>query len=378
MKILYISHLHPPLDDPLENIGGMQRVSMQLINELESRDDIEIKTIIQRAPWEGIEFRTAIFLTKLIWKLPKIAEEFKPDVILFSSMVSALLARFTRKKIDVPMVTINHGQDVTMPLGMYQRFIPKVFDVLDGVISVSQATREQCINRGMDPKKGIALPNGFNGMDAEGIPPKNTSRKKLEKRFGIKLNGKGLLLTVGRQVKRKGHKWFIEEVIPMIKSDVMYLAIGDGPEHEKLKKIASSSPCKHKIVLAGRQPDDVLKKAYAAADIFVMPNIPVEGDMEGFGIVLLEANMASTFAIASDLEGIKDVIDHGTNGYKIPVHDARMFAQKIDKVLKKNPAEMGSLSSKHVKEFFSWNSVADRYISYLRDVIKNYHAAARG
>lgn len=357
-------------------MGGMQRVSMQLINELESRDDVEIKTLIQHAPWEGIEWRTALFVTRLIWKLPKIVRDYKPDVLLFSSMATASLAKFTRNRIDVPMVTINHGQDVTMPVGIYQRFIPKVFEALDGVISVSKATREECIKRGMHPEKGVALPNGFDGTDAEEIPPKEPSRKSLEKKFGVELDGKGLLLTVGRQVKRKGHEWFIAEVMPKIKSDVTYLAIGDGPEHENLKSLVSSSPHNHEVILAGRQPDEVLKEAYAAADIFVMPNIPVEGDMEGFGIVLLEANMASTFAVATDLEGIKDVIDHGTNGYKIPVYDADKFAQNIDNVLEKNTAELGLISSKHVKEFFSWNSVADRYISYLRRIIKNYHAAA--
>ncbi len=154
MRILYISHLHPPKNAPLKSIGGMQRVSMQLVNELEYRGDIELKTIILHAPWKGIEIRAAFFLMNLVRKLPKIVKEFKPDVILFSSMVTASLAKFTRKRIDVPMVTINHGQDVKMPIGIYQNFVPSVFESLDGVISVSEATRQECIKRGMDPSKG--------------------------------------------------------------------------------------------------------------------------------------------------------------------------------------------------------------------------------
>jgi phosphatidyl-myo-inositol dimannoside synthase len=62
----------------------------------------------------------------------------------------------------------------------------------------------------------------------------------------------------------------------------------------------------------------MLNTCYAAADLFVMPNIPVEGDMEGFGIVLLEANRAGVPAVASDLEGIRDVIEPGENGYRVP------------------------------------------------------------
>lgn len=358
-------------------MGGMQRVSMQLVNELKSREDIQIKTVIQHVSWKGVEWRTALFLVKLIFKLPSIVNEFQPDVILFSSMVTASLAKLTRKRIKVPMVTINHGQDVTLPIGVYQKFIPKVFEALDGVISVSKATREQCIKRGMEPEKGVALPNGFDMSDFDEVIDKESGRNAMKKQFGLDLEGKNLLLTVGRQVKRKGHAWFIQEVLPRINADVIYLAIGDGPEFDHLRELREASPEKERIILAGRQPDEILDQAYAAADLFIMPNIPVEGDMEGFGIVLLEANLASTYAIAADLEGIKDVITQGLNGYKVPVRDAETFAKKVDQVLAENPQEYGEQSRKHVLENFTWNSVADRYISYLSQVIKKPHYSSR-
>ena len=350
----------------------MQRVSMQLVEELENRDDIEIRTIIQHAPWKGIELRTTFFLLKLVFKLPKIVEEFKPDVILFSSMVTASLARFTRKKIDVPMVTINHGQDVKMPIGFYQKHVPKVFEALDGVISVSRATRDECIKRGMDPEKGVALPNGFDMTHLKNIPDKDRSRKVLEEAFSFDLKDKKLLLTVGRQVKRKGHEWFIKEVFPKLKSEAIYMAIGDGPEHENLVGLRSELPYKHKIYLVGKQPDEILKKAYAAADVFIMPNIPVPGDMEGFGIVLLEANLSSTPAVAADLEGIKDVVENGQNGYKVEVKNADQFASKIDQVLVEENEELSKRSRNFVEENFTWNKVAEQYIYYLDGVIENY------
>ena len=375
MRILYISHLHPPENAPLDNMGGMQRVSMQLVEELSARDDIELKTIIQHAPWKGIEIKTAFFLTKLAVTLPNIVEDFKPDVILFSSMVTASLAKFCRKKIDVPMVTINHGQDVKMPIGIYQSFVPKVFEALDGVISVSEATRKECIKRGMSPEKGVALPNGFDMSDFKETPDKKVARKEIEQVFNIDLKGISLLLTVGRQVKRKGHEWFISEVLPKIKSNVLYLVIGDGPEHEQLKEVVSSSSVKKKVLLAGKQPDEVLKNAYAASDVFIMPNIPISGDMEGFGIVLLEANLAGTPAVAADLEGIKDVIEDGKNGFKIKVRDSESFSKKVDSLIAENLEEMSTSSREYVLENFTWNKVAQQYISYLGEVIKNKSAS---
>ncbi|GAB5407990.1 MAG: glycosyltransferase family 4 protein [Balneolaceae bacterium] len=353
----------------------MQRVSMQLVEELEKRGDIEIKTIIQHAPWKGIELRTSFFLAQLTRKLPKLVDEFKPDVILFSSMVTASLAKLTRSRIDVPMVTINHGQDVKMPIGMYQKFVPKIFEALDGVISVSRATRNECIKRGMDPDKGIALPNGFDMSDFEEVPDNTKSIEAIEHAFSISLKGKKLLLTVGRQVKRKGHEWFITKVLPKIKSEVVYLAIGDGPEHEQLKDLLSRSSDKDKVILAGKQPDTLLKQAYSASDIFIMPNIPVSGDMEGFGIVLLEANLAGTPAVASDLEGIKDVVEDGENGFKIPVYEAESFAKKVDEVLTNGLLKLGKNSRSFVEENFAWNKVAEQYIYYLNTVVEKYKSS---
>lgn len=369
IRILYISHLHPPENAPLENMGGMQRVSIQLTEELKRKPDVELKTVIQHVPWKGVEWRTVLFLMRLYFRLPRIVKEYDPDVILFSSMVTASLAAMLRRKISVPMVTINHGQDVTMPVRVYQKYIPKVFKALDGVISVSEATREECIKRGMDPDKGVALPNGFDMSDLEGAPDKKTARKVIEELFDLDLNNRSLLLTVGRQVKRKGHSWFISEVLPKIQSDVVYLVIGDGPEHENLVQQVKRSDQYKRVVLAGRQPDEVLKNAYSAAELFIMPNIPVAGDMEGFGIVLLEANLADTPAVASDLEGIKDVIVNGKNGYKIKVGDAGAFAAKVDEYVSSDIDEAGRQSREFVKENFSWNSVAERYISYLRNII---------
>ncbi len=371
MRILYVSHLHPPENAPLDNMGGMQRVSMQLIEELSTREDIEIKTIIQHAPWKGIEVKTAFFLTKLVFKLPKIVKEFKPDVILFSSMVTASLAKFCRKKINVPMVTINHGQDVKMPIGLYQNFVPKVFEALDGVISVSEATRQECIKRGMSPEKGVALPNGFDMSDFKDVPDKAEGRKEIEKAFSIDLSKKSLLLTVGRQVKRKGHEWFITEVLPKIKSEVVYLVIGAGPEHDRLKEIVNTTNLHEKVLMVGKQPDEVLKNAYAGADVFIMPNIPIPGDMEGFGIVLLEANLAGTPAVAADLEGIKDVIENGKNGFKIAVRDAENFSGHIDSLIENGLEEMSTSSRKFVLENFTWNKVAQQYISYLMEIVEN-------
>jgi len=368
VKILYISHSHPPDEQPLESIGGMQNVSMQMMQTLRLRPEVELETILQKTSWKGIGFKTFLFLVTLLWKIPRQVKKFKPDVILFSSMVTAGVLPFLIRKPDVACVTINHGQDVTLPFKIYQLYLPTVFKNLQGVISVSSATRQACIERGMDPEIGVTLPNGFVFSSSETLLDKQAARRLMEERFSIDLSDSYLLLTVGRQVKRKGHQWFLEHVLDKIQSNVVLLMIGEGPESEAIIDARDKSLKRDQIIIAGRQPDQILEAAYAAADLFIMPNIPVEGDMEGFGIVLLEANSAEVPAVAANLEGIKDVIEQGVNGYRVPSENAGQFAAKVDEVLRNELQSLSKSSRKFVTEKFSWDFVISQYLDFLEKV----------
>lgn len=372
MKILYISHLHPPSDEPLENIGGMQNVSVQLVKAIEKREDVKIESIIQKTSWRSIGVKTFFFLLTLLWKIPSNIRSYKPDVIVFSSMVTAGVLPFMLREIKVPCVTINHGQDVTLPSAIYQWYLPRIFKRLNGVVSVSSATRQACIERGMDPEIGVVLPNGFETDYRAHQLSKYEARELVELKFNIDLKNTHLLLSVGRQVKRKGHQWFIEKVVEKIKSDVTFLVIGDGPENGSIINAWKESKSKEKIIIAGKQPSNILDACYGAADLFIMPNIPVKGDMEGFGIVLLEANSAGLPAVASDLEGIKDVIKQGVNGYRVDHYDSNAFAQKIDDIITNELKELSCSSKNYVMEHFGWDSVVSHYVSFFKEVAKRH------
>lgn len=369
VNILYISHLHPPKDALTKNIGGMQRVSMQLADELERVDGVNLIRYTNETSWRLIGIKTFWFLLKLFLNLPRIIRREKVDIILFSSMVTGSLSWFTRRRIKAPMVSISHGHDVTLNISIYQWLLKRVFESLDGVISVSSATMEQCIQRGMPAAKGIVLPNGFVPQQVDLAYSPRESKQFFNEHFNLKLNGDYLLLTVGRLIKRKGHKWFIDEVLPKIKSPVAYMVIGDGPEGESIQVSINGSTSGRRILKIGRQPDEVLKRAYAAADLFIMPNIQVPGDMEGFGVVLLEANIVNTPAVASDLEGIRDVIAPGKNGYRVEVGNAAEFADRIDHVINFELPVLSVSCREYVYENFRWDIVAARYVKYLKEVI---------
>jgi len=372
LRILYLTHLHPPSDAPLKNMGGMQRVSLQLVETLKKNPNVTIDVIKLEAEWVNIGLATTKFLLNNLVDLPSRVESFRPDVIVFSSMVTAALAPFVRKKIDVPMVTINHGQDVTLPLKMYQHFVPRIFNALDGVISVSRATRQACIERGMPPEKGISIPNGFIPEDFNtGECNKFKSRAFLGSLIGRDLQHLKLLLTTGRLVKRKGHQWFITHVLPKIDVNTVYLILGDGPEREMIQKAVSDNRLEQRVYLLGRQSDEILNLSYCASDLFIMPNIMVPGDMEGFGVVMLEANLMGLPVVASDLEGIKDVIEDGKNGFKIPVGDSSLFASKINELVSTDLKWLRENSKTYVFDKFTWEKVSIRYLDYLTHLCKS-------
>lgn len=355
----------------------MQRVSLQLTQQLELSPEVELQEITMETRWRFIGFKTFLFLARLLFFLPSIVRRNKPDVILFSSLVTGSLSYFVRKSVRIPMVSISHGHDVTLSVPIYQWLLRRMLQRLDAVISVSSATRQECLNRGLAEDKSKVLPNGFDAADLQRAADSQQARAFISEHFGVSLEGKKLLLTVGRLIKRKGHSWFIDKVFPLVESDVIYLVIGDGAERDAVARSARSSEGVDDIILAGRQPDAVLEMAYAAADLFIMPNVKVPGDMEGFGVVVLEANIRNTPAIASDLEGIKDVIGQGENGYRIAPQDARAFAQKIDHVLRTELEPLSQRCRTYVQSRFCWEQVAQDYIAYLKTVVQRGTAVRR-
>ncbi|MGM0507107.1 MAG: glycosyltransferase family 4 protein [Bacteroidota bacterium] len=368
-RILFVSHSIPPKDQPLRNIGGMQNVSLQLMEELERREDVELLSVVQRSAWSNIGPATTRFLFSLAATLPGRAREFRPDVVLFSSMVTAGVVPFLKGRFPWPSVVINHGQDVTLPLRIYQWYVPRIFRSMSGVISVSEATRQASIERGMDPGKGVVLPNGLDVTRRVDLPDRELARKRLKTGFGLDIKpDQHLLLTVGRHVRRKGHRWFIEEVLPKVESNVVYLIVGDGPETPVIRELIRREGLQSRVILSGRIPEEELQMAYSLADLFIMPNIPVSGDMEGFGIVLLEANQAGVPAVASDLEGIQDVIRQGVNGYRVPHGKPELFARKVDRVLREELDELKQSCAPFVLNEFGWEHVAERYVSFLKKV----------
>ena len=102
-----------------------------------------------------------------------------------------------------------------------------------------------------------------------------------------------------------------------------------------------------------------------------MPNIHVEGDIEGFGVVMLEAGMCGLPVLAANLEGISDVVAEGANGHLLPSGDADAFASAVMRY-RANRADLAHASAeaaRYTAEAFTWGAIADRMLDLIEQRI---------
>lgn len=361
----------------MANLGGMQRVAAKLYEELAAHPDVGLSSALLRTSWQWVHVRTVPFLFRAGWTIRGAVQRDEVDVVLFSSMVTATLAVPLRGLLDrhgVTAAAIVHGLDVTMPVPPYQWFVPRVFDALDAVLPVSRATAAACEERGLSARKIHVVPNG---IDRERFPPlddrdamRNALRGALNTNGYVLPDDALLLCSVGRQVERKGFAWFIEHVMPRLPESVHYWVAGDGPEAEAVQAAIDRNGLGHRVRRLGRVSEQNLTHLYRGADLFIMPNVPVAGDMEGFGIVMLEAGLCGCPVVASRLEGIRDVVKEGVNGHLVPPENPRAFAEAIGQYYGA-PEQLQAQSmqaAEYVADTFGWTAVADQYVQTLATI----------
>lgn len=392
MEILFITHKYPP------SIGGMQKHSYELATRLTQY--AKVHTIIYHEGTSRI-----LFFANLRRKIKKVLQE-HPNISLIY-LNDALMSAFTiwlKEYTTVPVVASFHGLDLVFPSRFYQQKIVPRFRALDGIIAVSQPTADECLKRGFQEKKLYPIKNGIDHEMVHKV--KNPDYLKiLEAKTGKKLAGKKLLLTMGRPVKRKGFCWFIKNVLPRLDDDTILLLIGPAGNTDPLANaLLSSLPIsvRHKIELSmgmgsdgfelkkmlkdpiyqdrllhlGRLPFEDIIQTISVSDLFIVPNIKVEGDFEGFGLVALEAAICGTPVVASKIDGLKDAIIDGENGYLVPPKNPHAWAEKIKQLLQNKPQldSFGQKAQAYTLAQYDWEKMVKEYYEVFETVVKQHRA----
>lgn len=356
-KILFVARNYPP------NIGGLETLNQGLYLQLKKKVSIEL--VKNTGHRYSIKF-LVLGLFKVIFSDCK--------VILLSDALLSLYIPFIKILGKKVLIRVN-GLDITGPNFFYQLIIPFLTNLSDRVICISNATKDECVKRGVDPKKITIIPPGIDSNTFY-INKKSynvrTFRKVLKK-WNINMNNnQTVLLTIGRLIERKGQYWFIKNVIPKLSKNIIYLVIGDGPDKERIINLITHKKLFDQVYLLGKISDKIKWLAMNNSDLYVLPNVPVENDIEGFGITALEASSCGLPVIASDLEGLKDAIINGKNGFLVEPYDVREFVRAINKLLADD--EKRKKFGEEIKRFtlgnYNWKKISE---SYLKEFISLFY-----
>jgi phosphatidyl-myo-inositol dimannoside synthase len=366
IRIVFVSRKHPP------SVGGMQVASFHLLRELERRAEVE--RIVLDCPPPLLP----MFVVWAAWRIARAraAALRSPVIVQFGDSLLSVLAPLARVA-GCTTVVIVHGLDLTYPNPLYQLAVRIGMRFANAVVCISRAARDCATARGVPADRCVLIPYGVEPGQI-GIARKE-ARRLLEERHGWSLGDRPVVLTVGRLVKRKGVAWFIAHVLPELIKErpaLAYIVVGDGPHRaEVLAAIVRSGLAEH-VLMSGQIKPDATAPYYASADLFVMPNVPVPGDMEGLGIVALEAAVANVPTVAADLEGVCDAVADGVSGVLVAALDADGFRDAIGALLS-DPTRrlaLGDTAADNVRSHFTWPRIADAYLGLYNDLVTRRRA----
>jgi phosphatidylinositol alpha-1,6-mannosyltransferase len=277
------------------------------------------------------------------------------------SVIGFFATLVTRKPV---IASVIHGLDVTYKSSFYQLVWVRMFlPSLTKLIAVSLETKNIAIQYGLSENKITVIPNG---VDLQYEPGK-FSRSDLSKLLGFDTQDTVILLTHGRLAKRKGAEWFINNVLVSLPANIHYVLSGDGPEREAIQKAVVLHGLEKRVTLLGKVSDATKLTLLHTADIFIQPNITVPGDIEGFGISVIEATSCARPVLVSNMEGLTDAIANGKNGVALPSGDTHAWQDAVLR-LARNPEKrtvLGKQFQNYTEEHFSWEKIIQEYLRAL-------------
>lgn len=184
--------------------------------------------------------------------------------------------------------------------------------------------------------------------------------------------GRKVMLTVGRLQKRKGHDYTIvslnriKEKIP----EVLYAIIGDGEERAYLQEVMKRENLDQHVQFLGKMDDETLRNCYQQCDLFVLANREVDGDIEGFGMVLVEAQACGKPVIAGNSGGTGETMLPGETGLLVDCRNPKLIADAIIQLLEdpERGRTMGHRAAQWVRETFDWQSLVLKAENIFREI----------
>lgn len=200
-------------------------------------------------------------------------------------------------------------------------------------------------------KNGLGHCTIFNAVDLKAIVAASdtTDKYDIRNRYGI---GHGVVIgCVARLRVEKGQKILIEAFAEVVKTipAVQLLMIGDGPAKSELLRLTEVLGVSQNVIWLGRQDQADVYRLYGVMDVVVVPSL-----FEGFGLTAAEAMTVGLPVIASDIDGLAEVVQDGETGVLFPVGDSQALAESLIHLLNtpQLAKQYGENGRKRVRKYF--------------------------
>ena len=309
-------------------------------------------------------FSQSRYVKALGWSaaITQIMTQERPQAVLLGSIDDGHLGLTLRRWFRMPLVVFAAGNEI---LDVIEKRWPKpllALQTADRVAAVSNYTASFVQRAGVDPEKIETIYPGYDSSRFRPLEPSLSLRRQLLK----KRHQDRVILTVGNLVDRKGHDTTIRALAKLLPSipDVTYLIVGDGPYRASLEALTSELNVQEHVIFAGRQADTDLAELYAICDLFVMPSREqlAAKDVEGFGIVYLEAAACAKPVIGGRSGGVPEAVVDGVTGLLVDPLDVEELCDAMRRLLTDHSlaSRLGQQGRLRATSQFTWKQAADR------------------
>lgn len=326
--------------------------------------------------WENADYRTLTkypgYIAYLGAELVRAGADLVHSGDAWPAGVFALAAK---SFFGVPFVHYSHGEDQTQVARSKYRthVLQAIFDQAEIVVANSRFTYDLLRERGIPAEKIRLITPGVD--HARFSKPCETA--DLREKYG--LAGKRVVLTVARFEPRKGFDTTLRALHALSAKhpDVVYVMVGKGIDKPRIVGLVDELGMKERVRFAEGISSEDLVRHYALGDVFILANRGFTDefgqlDVEGFGMVFLEANCQGKPVIGGRSGGTVDAVEHGVTGFLCDPDSVESFQQALDTLLS-DPAlakRMGEAGRERAKRDFSWDTRAEQIRQLSAEVVE--------
>jgi colanic acid/amylovoran biosynthesis glycosyltransferase len=308
-------------------------------------------------------YRTAASLGKLPFFLNALANQHY-DVVHGHFGPNGLVAAYLKESgIAESCVTTFYGSDINSYPRRHGRDVYEpAFRASDRIIAISGFIRDRLLEYGCPAEKVRVVPIGFKVSEFPYFERKPANA------------GTVVMSTVARLVEKKGHEWALR-ALAQVRHDLpglRYLIGGEGPKEEELRRLVAELGLGDVVQFLGLLDANEVLDVYRRSDFFVLPSVTAaDGDMEGQGLVLQEAQATGLPVIATLHDGFPEGVVDGETGFLVPERDPGAIAQRVAALATDAPLRlrMGAAARKFVEKKYE---IAD----ISRQIVETYNEAA--